>query len=140
MKAVPIVTIGTLLILRPLIGLVVLSTTADTTGADATVVSTGILPIRVAAVGGNHADLISGQAGTLTVPTLVDTSQYHLSSALNLSVIGWVILIAVCAIPLLWTIIVGLPADPEDNTALTTTPLLDGARRNETSPSSQRLL
>ncbi|RFA18700.1 hypothetical protein B7R25_14145 [Subtercola boreus] len=146
-KAVPIITIGTLLvwlvtslfrsattrsalriagvslvvsvaayILRPLIGLVVLSTTADTTGADATVVSTGMLPIRVQAVGGNHADLVSGQVGTVTVPSLIDTSQYHLSSALNLSLTGWIILILVCAIPLLWTIIVGLPADPESGT------------------------
>lgn len=101
-------------ILRPLIGIVVLSTTADSTGANATVVSTGILPIRVQAVGGNYTDLASGQVGTLTVPSLVDTSQYHISSALNLPVTGWIILAAVCAIPLLWTMIVGLPADAED--------------------------
>ncbi|RFA23338.1 hypothetical protein B7R23_00025 [Subtercola boreus] len=104
-------------ILRPLIGIVVLSTTADTTGATATVVSTGILPIRVQAAGGNTADLVTGQVGTLTVPSLLDTSQYHLASALNLSLLGWVILLAVCAIPLLWTIIIGLPADPENGTA-----------------------
>lgn len=146
-KAVPLVTIGSLLvwlltslfrsattrsalrvagvslvfasaayILRPLIGLVVLSTTADTAGADATVVSTGLLPIRVQAVGGTHTDLITGEVGTLTVPSLVDSSQYHLSSALNLSLTGWIILGAVCAIPLLWTIIVGLPAEPESST------------------------
>ncbi|RFA13095.1 hypothetical protein B7R22_14370 [Subtercola boreus] len=101
-------------ILRPLIGIVVLSTTADSTGAHAAIVSTGMLPIRVQAVGGDHTDLISGQVGTLTVPSLVDSSQYHLSSALNLPVAGWIILAAVCAIPLLWTVIVGLPADAEN--------------------------
>lgn len=147
-KAVPIITIGSLLVwlltslfrgattrsalrvagvslvfataafvLRPLIGIVVLSTTVDTAGADATVVSTGLLPIRVEAVGGNHADLSAGQVGTLTVPSLVDSSQYHLASALNLSLVGWIILAAVCAIPLLWTLIVGLPAEPESNAA-----------------------
>ncbi|TIH30477.1 S26 family signal peptidase [Subtercola vilae] len=100
-------------ILRPLIGIVLLSTNADTTGAHATVVSTGILPIRVQAAGGNHADLVTGQVGTLDVPTLIQNSQYHLSSALNLSLPGWMILGIVCVLPLLWCLIIGLPSDPD---------------------------
>lgn len=104
-------------ILRPLLGLVVLSTNADETGAHATVVSTGILPIRVQATGGTTADLVTGQVGTLDVPSLVDTSQYHLSSALNLSLVGWIVLGSICAVPLLWSMIVGLPADTDEATA-----------------------
>ncbi|RFA10300.1 hypothetical protein B7R54_14595 [Subtercola boreus] len=101
-------------ILRPLIGVVVLSTNADETGAHATVVSTGILPIRVQAVGGTSADLVTGQVGSLDIPSLVDSSQYHLSSALNMSLVGWIVLGAICALPLLWSIIVGLPAENEE--------------------------
>ncbi|PPF79519.1 S26 family signal peptidase [Subtercola sp. Z020] len=101
-------------ILRPLIGVVVLSTNADETGAHATVVSTGILPIRVQAVGGTSADLVTGQVGDIDIPSLADTSQYHLSSALNMSLVGWIILGAICALPLLWSIVVGLPAENEE--------------------------
>jgi signal peptidase I len=98
-------------ILRPFTNLIVLGTHATHAGATAMIVSTGILPIRVQAVGGGHVDLVDGQVGTLTVPTIAKHAHYAISSGLNLSLWGWVIAALICAIPLLWTLIVGLPAE-----------------------------
>jgi signal peptidase I len=98
-------------ILRPFTNVIVLGTNATHAGATAMVVSTGILPIRVQAVGGGHVDLVDGQVGTLSVPQLASSAHYAFSSGLNLSFWGWIIAGLVCAAPLLWTLIVGLPAE-----------------------------
>ncbi|ARC57726.1 Signal peptidase I W [Frondihabitans sp. 762G35] len=112
----------TVYVLRPLVGLVVLTTSVSGAGATAQVVSTGILPIRVSAKGGSSVDLVAGQVGSVTVPSLADLGHYSLSSALNLTVPEWFVFAAVCSIPLLWCFVVGLPATPgpvadEDPTA-----------------------
>ncbi|GAA4681537.1 signal peptidase I [Frondihabitans cladoniiphilus] len=99
----------TVYVLRPLVGLVVLTATATTKGAAATVVSTGMLPIRVTATNGSTVDLASGQLGVVHVTATPHHVGYHLSSALNLDPWQWVVFFAICAIPMLWTFIVGLP-------------------------------
>lgn len=99
----------TAMILRPFVGILLLSATADRKGAHASFVSTGILPIRVSAVDGTGSDLVSGQVGHMDISAATTDGHYSLSSSLNLSFWGWVIFFLLCAIPLLWTLIVGLP-------------------------------
>lgn len=99
-------------ILRPFVGLIILSTSIDTDDARAVVVSTGVLPIRAQAIGGSHTDLDSGMVGRLDIPTLADAGYYQISSALHLSPFGWITLGFVCTIPLLWCLIIGLPPTP----------------------------
>ncbi len=107
----------TVYVLRPFVGLVVLTTNAVKGGVQAQVVSTGILPISVTAKGGTSVDLVAGQVGTLTVPRSVGLGHYSLSSALHLTPLEWVAFIAACSIPLLWTLIVGLPPSPDEDDA-----------------------
>jgi signal peptidase I len=107
----------TVYVLRPFVGLVVLTTTPSATGASAQIVSTGLLPISVTAKHGTTVDLVAGQVGTVSVPSIADLGRYSLSSALHLTLPEWILFGAVCAIPLLWTFIVGLPADPDDEVA-----------------------
>ncbi|MET4094252.1 S26 family signal peptidase [Arthrobacter sp. UYCu712] len=96
---------------HPFTGFVLLTARTDQGGAQAAVVSTGLLPIRVRAAGGSYSDLTAGQVGDLSIPSMAQTGYYQLSSALNLSAGGWVILALLCALPLLWCLIVGLPPD-----------------------------
>jgi signal peptidase I len=102
----------TALILRPFVGIQLLSATAERDGPRASVVSTGLLPIRVSAVDGTSVELVSGQVGHLDITSIATDARYSLSSSLNLSLWGWLIFVVVCAIPLLWILIVGLPPRP----------------------------
>ncbi|ARC58586.1 hypothetical protein AS850_15970 [Frondihabitans sp. 762G35] len=101
-------------VLRPFTGMVVEATGVVNGAPTATVVSTGLLPIRIAAAHGTHVDLVTGQVGQVSVPASAHHGFYSLSSALNLSVWEWVALLAVCCLPLLWTTIVGLPAKEQE--------------------------
>ena len=75
-------------------------------------VSTGLLPIRVTAEHGNHVDLLTGQVGQLSIPTYLEDGYYRMSSALHLDLAGWIAFLLVCCIPLIGTMIFGLP--PQD--------------------------
>lgn len=96
-------------ILRPFTGIVVLQTSMDGRNAMASVVSTGLLPIRVQARHGNLADLMTGEVGQLSIPTSVHHNYYQLDSSLHLGFWGWVIFFLVCCIPLFIVLIFGLP-------------------------------
>ncbi|PPF13062.1 S26 family signal peptidase, partial [Rathayibacter sp. AY1A5] len=102
----------TVFVLRPLVGIVVLEATVDSGTTNATLVSTGVLPIRVSAEGADPVDLVSGQVGRLQIPAH-DGDAYALSSALHLPFWGWVLFVLLCAIPVLYTVFVGLPGEPE---------------------------
>ena len=99
----------TAFILKPFTGIDLLQTYAAGGKAGATVVSTGLLPIRVTAAHGNHVDLLTGQVGQLTIPTYLEHGYYQISSALTLSVEGWIVFWLMCSIPLIGTMIIGLP-------------------------------
>ncbi|GAA4265671.1 signal peptidase I [Frondihabitans peucedani] len=101
-------------VLRPFVGLIVLTTTPHAHGASAQVVSTGLLPISVSAKHGTTVDLVAGQVGTVTVNSGADMGRYSLSSALHLTLPEWILFGAICAIPLLWTFVVGLPGTPDE--------------------------
>lgn len=107
----------TVFIVKPFVGIIVLTTKATQSGATANLVSTGLLPIRVRAVGGSSLDLLPGQTGMISVPTLSESGNYKLETALNLGLWGWVVMALVCALPLLWCLIVGLPPEGPDESA-----------------------
>ena len=105
------------LILKPFVAVTILSTDADPAGATAKLVSTGLLPIRVQALGGSHVDLASGQVGNVDVPTLTTDGYYRLATTLDLGFWGWVVFVAVCCIPLLYVLVIGLPPETPDEIA-----------------------
>lgn len=107
----------TAFVVRPFVGVAVLTSKVTDEGAVANLVSTGLLPIRVQAVGGSYLELVPGQVGTITVPTLAESGTYKLVTNLDLDLWGWVAMGLVCAIPLLWCLIVGLPPDGPDEAA-----------------------
>ncbi|MCU1529214.1 MAG: hypothetical protein JWP75_2977 [Frondihabitans sp.] len=102
----------TVFLVKPLVGLVVLQNSTLHDRVAATVVSTGLLPIRAQAIGGTRVDLVAGQVGRVSVSGVAKIGHYHLSSALHLSPLGWIVLGVICAIPLIWTLAVGLPPNP----------------------------
>lgn len=102
----------TVFLLRPFVGLVVLEATVENGYTDATLVSTGLLPIRVSAEGAAPLDLVSGEVGRLRVPAN-EQDWYSVSSALHLPFWGWVVFALLCALPLIYTLVIGLPAATE---------------------------
>lgn len=106
----------TVYVLKPFVGLVVLTTQATGSGGvSAQIVSTGLLPITATAKGGTSATLSAGEVGTVTVRHITDLAHYSVSSALHLTLWQWALFFAICAIPMLWTFIVGLPTDRVDD-------------------------
>lgn len=97
------------IIYRPFAGVVVLGTELGTDKAHSSVVSTGLLPVRVQAAGGTHVDLVAGQVGQLNFPLLTSGGDYRLTMALHLSPTEWAVTFGVCLLPLLWVVIVGIP-------------------------------
>ncbi|GAA1341186.1 S26 family signal peptidase [Arthrobacter roseus] len=102
-------------VLRPFVGLDVLTTRAQEGGVEVTAVSTGMLPISVEANGGTSTQLVSGEVGTVLVPSLTESGEYHLASSLDLGPAGWAVLAVVCVVPLLWCLVVGLPPVAEED-------------------------
>lgn len=104
-------------LLRPFVHPVLVAATTDSDGTTlrATVSSAGMLPTRVHGAPGQHVDLLSGQVGSVVVappgpghPLVVDGTA-HLTG-------WWLVAVgAVCLLPMLWVLVVGLaepaPAD-----------------------------
>ncbi|GAB2984137.1 S26 family signal peptidase [Frigoribacterium salinisoli] len=100
---------ATVAALRPLVGAEVLSTTMVDGTPTSVVVGTGLAPVRVAvqAPDGDVVDLVSGAVGTLALPP--SGARTELVTSLHLDGPGTVLLALVCALPLLWVLVVGLP-------------------------------
>ncbi|MGI3779710.1 MAG: signal peptidase I [Janthinobacterium lividum] len=98
------------LLLRPFVHPVLVATTIDTDGTTirATVASTGMLPTRVTGAPGQHVDLLSGQIGSVVVQPSGAGDPMMINGTAHLT--GWwlVVMGLVCALPLLWVLIVGL--------------------------------
>jgi len=100
--------------LRPFTAATVLATTGggDGRGGVATVVSTGLLPSRLATEHGSAVVLASGEVGTLDLPTLAPDAPpgggVLISIAPHLDPAGWVVFGLVCLLPLVWCLTVGL--------------------------------
>lgn len=102
-------------VLRPFVALVVLEAVTRGDDVKASIVNTGLLPIRVAAEGGTSTTLAAGQVGSITTPT-GENGQFHtISTTLDLPLWGWILFFGLCAVPLLYTLVVGLPAEREQH-------------------------
>jgi signal peptidase I len=110
------VVAATVAILHPFVKVILLTAVADHKGAHATIVSTGMLPVRVKAVDGSSVDLVSGEVGHITARAAAQAN-YQIGTTLNLPVWGWIIFFAVCSLPLLWTLVMGLPSHHEPQPA-----------------------
>lgn len=97
---------------RPLVSYLLLTARSSDGGLVSTVVSTGILPIRIQAIGGRSVDLVSGQVGHLTLP---GDAHGHagFSAAPHLGLLGWCLLAVVCLLPTLWTLLRGVPVQQD---------------------------
>lgn len=102
------------LVLRPFVAVRIVATSIQDGLAHASVISTGLLPVRVQAQGGSFVDLTSGASGTVSAPAAAGSAAtYPISTALQLPPDGWGLLALCCALPLLWSAVVGLPAPTE---------------------------
>lgn len=104
----------TSLIVRPFVRPVLVTVAATPAGAEATVVSGGLLPTRVTGLPGHHVDLHTGQVGSVLVAANEPGGPMMVNGSPHLD--GWWLagMIAVCLLPLLWTTTVGLSPDRPD--------------------------
>ncbi len=97
--------------LRPFLGVTQLASTGDDGVVRLSLVSTGLLPVRVHPTnldGITPLDLRSGQTGVLAVSGNPPGGRVDLATSLHLSPLGWVVLALVCLTPLLWSVVVGV--------------------------------
>ncbi|MTD15291.1 hypothetical protein GIS00_15215 [Nakamurella sp. YIM 132087] len=100
---------------RPFVGLQGMGSVTDASGTHVTMVSTGLLPIRVKADTGGSITLVDGQVGTLTTHPASSADAVHLSSEIHLPWWGWVLLVILWLSPLWWALGAGSPpAAPKD--------------------------
>lgn len=95
------------LLLQPFVRIQVLATEATGDRITASVVSTGLLPVRVSASTGGSTALHDGQVGTIALPTA--PGGYHLHADLDLLPHQWALLLTICLLPLIWSLVRGLP-------------------------------
>ncbi len=105
---------GTSLLLRPFVHPILLSVTATTDGAhQASVVSGGLLAIRVEGADGSHVDLLPGEAGVVRVAAEQAGRALTVSGSPHLQGWGWVAWVGVSLLPILWCVVVGLAREEE---------------------------
>lgn len=95
-------------------------------GVDASVVSTGILPIRAVAEGGTFADLVAGQVGTVHTAVTDEHGFFRIVPEPHLSFWWWVAVVAFCVLPLVVSVGIGLPPQRRDGAAVTSTAAVHG--------------
>ena len=94
-------------ILKPFVNVATISNTTGHGTVEATVVSSGIFPVRVDAHGGNSVHLVDGEVGRVVISQLSAHGHYQLTSAIDLGPVGWTLLIAACLVPLVLCLAVG---------------------------------
>lgn len=105
----------TLTPLHPLANVEVLATQPTARGVSVAVVSTGLLPVQVGPAGA-QAVLSTGEVAHLVL-NASSTGMLHLPSQLHLPPLGWVALLLICLLPMLWVLVVGLPVDETEEAA-----------------------
>ncbi|WP_300679370.1 S24/S26 family peptidase [Nocardioides sp.] len=97
----------TLIWLQPLIGAQRLAFAADPAGgATASYVGTGLLPVRLHALGGASVVLHPGEVGSVHVPR-TDGEAYRVRLSAGLPRWWWLVLVLVCFVPALSRLLVG---------------------------------
>jgi signal peptidase I len=110
----PVAIVGTALmlslsvfILRPLVGAQRIALVPAEVGVSATYVSTGLLPLRLQAVGGGHVHLSTGQLGTV-VNNHADThGRYPITLRPDVPWWWWAVLVLACFLPAIGTTVFG---------------------------------
>lgn len=117
------------ILLKPFVAMSVV-TTVSTDGETAlSVVSTGLLPVRVRASGGDHVDLLTGHLGAVTARSPHPGAAYHLSVGPHMPLLWWLVVGLICLLPLLLGLLLTprpttadeLPAEPADPRRLAST-------------------
>ncbi|GAA1994775.1 hypothetical protein GCM10009818_00140 [Nakamurella flavida] len=110
---------GCAAILKPFVNFLVMVTVPAQDGTELTLVSTGLLPIRISATGGDHLDLVDGGIGALTASGEPGANGYELTSAVHLTLAWWVALIFIWSVPLLVALVLSResrrPEAPDDD-------------------------
>lgn len=94
-------------VFKPFVNVTTITNTSSPTGVEATVISSGIFPVRIDAHGGNSVHLVDGEMGKVVIHELTKNGNYQLMSNIDLDPLGWVALIAVCLVPLVACLAVG---------------------------------
>ena len=94
-------------ILKPFVNVATIENTSAARSVTATVISSGIFPVRVSAKGGNSVHLVDGEVGRVTIHELTRNGHYQLTSTIDLDPAGWALLMAVCLIPLVLCLMIG---------------------------------
>ncbi|PZE88383.1 S26 family signal peptidase [Curtobacterium sp. MCBD17_008] len=94
-------------LLKPFVNVTTISNSTSPGSVEATVVSSGIFPVRVDAVGGNAVHLVDGEVGRVTITELNRHGHYQLMSSIDLDPTGWALLVAACLVPLVLCLVVG---------------------------------
>ena len=101
------------LLLKPFVQVVLLSTQSRAGGTRTSIVSTGLLPIRVSVPGGQHVDLADGQVGVLTARAGTPGGGAALTSTLHMPAGWWAVTVLFWCTPLLWAVLRSAAADPK---------------------------
>lgn len=94
-------------LLRPLVGAERIALTPSDGGVSATYVSTGLLPLRLAAVHGPHLNLVDGQTGSVFSPAGTGHGRILVTLAPNVPLWFWLALVLACFLPALITAAIG---------------------------------
>ncbi len=86
---------------RPLVRADQLSFVGVDAGAEATYVSTGVLPVRISAPSGAHVDLRSGESGSVVSREPDDLDEYAVEVAAHLPRGWWLAVVLTCFLPAL---------------------------------------
>ncbi|WP_018683785.1 S26 family signal peptidase [Actinokineospora enzanensis] len=97
----PIVLAVAIVALRPLVSATLLTTMGGEDGTRATVVATGILPVRVQTPDGVFADLHAGQVADLLSKAADDHGRVPIAIDAHMPWQWWTVCLALCAVPLL---------------------------------------
>lgn len=94
-------------VLKPFVNVTTITNSSDRSSVEATIVSSGMFPVRVEAQGGTSVHLVDGQVGRVVIHELTKNGQYHLTSNIDLGPVGWALLIVACLVPLVLCLAVG---------------------------------
>ncbi|MBM7773093.1 signal peptidase I [Actinokineospora baliensis] len=104
---VPLVLCAAILVLRPLVNASLLMTLGEEGSTTATVVGTGVLPVRVADPDGVYADLHAGQVADLVSHIANASGEVPLTIDAHMGWQWWTVCLGLCCVPLGASLLLG---------------------------------